>query len=199
MALTRDKTTLWLDSGLLYRGVWANAELIGTDAVRPRDKFTGVVAGTMKAGTQVTNLPKEYVEAKTATPRGLFRKDVIEQPFTIETEDFEYTGDSLSIFLNRDAQLAYAVTSPATETWDIVWVGAASPAMVEAGWLIRAVDVNAREVEIAMFAGLLTPEGQVITMTGDDYPTLMIKVEATELIAQTNRQRNYGYLGRRTA
>ncbi len=199
MALGPDKTSLWLASGLLYRGIWASAELIGTDAERPREKFSGIVIGTVKAGGQVVNLPKTFVEAKTLTPRALFRKDVIEQPFTLECELFEFTGDSLSIFMNRAAQLAYSVTSPVSEDWDIIHLGADGPAMVEAGWLIRALDVNKREVEIAMYAGLLTPEDQAINQSGDDYPVLKLKIEATEYTAQTNRERNYGYLARRVA
>ena len=198
MALTVDNTSLWLASGYMLRGVWTNPETIGTDNIRFRDKFNGTQVGTIKAGTQITNLPKTYVEAKTRTPQTLFRKDVIEQPFMIEGEIFEYTGDALEIFLNREAQLGYSITSPA-ETWDLIHVGSSGPPMVSAGYLIRAVDVNDREVEVAQYAGLNTPEGQAVNMQGTDYAILQFKLEATEVAAITDSKKNYGYLARRTA
>src|SRR3990172_6289171 len=127
MPLGPDKSSLWLSSGLLYRGVWTGAQLIGTDAIRPSEKFSGIVVGTVKAGGQVVNLPKTFVEAKTLTPRALFRKDVIEQPYMIECEVFEFTGDSLSILMNRAAQLAYSVTSPVSEDWYIIHLSSHGP------------------------------------------------------------------------
>jgi len=199
MALGKDKTTLWLKSGDFYRGVWANAELIGTDATRPRDHFSGVIVGNIKAETQVTNLTKEFVEALSGTPRELIRKDVIRQPFEIVGNLFEQTGDSLSIFMNRTAQLAYSVTIPATEDWDIIHIGGDGPALTEDGVLIRALDVNDREVEIAMYAGLNTPEDQAVDQSGSDYSIVSIKYEATPLVAQIDHKKNYGYLGRRVA
>jgi hypothetical protein len=196
MALTVDKTALLLASGTIQRGTWTSAEDIGSDTTRPRAHFSGTTVGTIKAGTQVIGLAKEYVEARTQTPRGLFRKDVIQLGFMLTGEVFEYTGDSMEVWMNRTAQLAYSVVTPSAEDWDIIHVGADAPAIVEAGYLVSTEDVGAREFEIAIYAGLLTPETQDISQTGDDYPTIPIQIEATELAAETDRTKNYGYIAR---
>lgn len=198
MATPVDKSALLLASGTIQRGTWTTPELVGTGTERPRFYFSGTTVGTIKAGTQIVGLTKEYVEALTQTPRALFRKDVIRLPYMLTGEVFEYTGGAMETWMNRTAQLGFSASGPG-ETWDIIHIGPDAPAIIEAGYLIQAADVNAREFECSWYAGLLTPETQDISMEGADYPTIPIRVEATEAATQSDRQKSYGYLAKRTA
>jgi len=192
-----NKSNLWLKGGITSLGSWASPETIGTDAAFPSSKFTGSVLGSIKRGTQVINLPAEYVRAEVTTPAKLFRTDPIRLGFTIEGDVYEFDSTTLGTLFNLNTQASYAVTTPSAKTIDLHHIGSDAPVLTEQGLLIQSTLVDGRDAEIAMYAGLLKPEDRAVNLSGDDYAVVRLMAEATPdsgFTTLAQDQKNYGYI-----
>ena len=196
---------LVLNSLSLQTGTWTAPDTIGTDAVRPSSKFSGSVIGSSERGAQVVNLPTEYAEALIDTPSVLFAKNPTRLPFTIEDLILEIDPAIIGVIWNRSILTAYAVTSPATETWDIAFIGQNSTqdCTTITGILGTGVDRCDAIFEVAMYSALFTPEDGALTLSGDAFASLRFKAEATPHssfgTSLAEKQQNLGYMARQIA
>jgi hypothetical protein len=196
MAYGTDTTQFLIKSGTVKIGTWTNPETIGTDNIDPKSKFSGDLIGNIKRGTLVLGYPNEFVEALGGTPAKLLRKDLIRGQFTFTGEIFEWNSDTLGTLFNRRTQAGYSITI-GTKTFDISHIGSDQPTRTTHGILLETQDVNGREVQIGMYSGIVTPEDQSITLSGDDYATIMTEIEATphpNFTTFAQDQDNYGYM-----
>ncbi len=197
MAFGKDTTDFWLQSGNVFLGIWTNPDTVGTDATFPSTKFSGDIIGNIVQGTQIANLATEFVEALGGTPQKLLRKDVIRNQFTIEGGIYEKNGDIMQTIHNMRTQPTFDVTIPTAKTLQLSHIGTDQPIRTIQGILIQAKDVNGRDIEIAMYAGLFTSEGLAFDMGGTTHIQTDFKVEATphpNFTTLLQDQDNLGYV-----
>lgn len=198
MAFGLDTGPFLIQEGTWYVGTWTDPDTIGNGSVGdPAALFTGDPIGWFKQGTTTINLNRTYAEAKGLTPSVKLRKDLIEKTFMFNLQLFQYSADTMELFMGLYTQAGY---SAAGFTGNLMWVGPWEDNCVGdfRGYLLRTQTTDCVPLNIAVWYGKVTTEDTTITLAGTDYATMPVKVEAFMSPAFTTSaadlQKSYGMI-----
>jgi len=198
MAFGLDTNPFLLQEGTWYVGTWTDPDTIGNGSVGdPLDLFTGDPIGWFKQGTSSTNFARQYAEAMALTPGIKLRKDLTLKTFEMNLQLFQYSPDTLELFMGLYTQAGYSADG---WTGNLMWVGPWEDNCDDdfRGYCLQSQLTDCTPFNTAIWYGKVTTEDTSIATSGTDYAILPIKVEGFQSPAFTTSaadlQKSYGLL-----
>lgn len=194
MAFDLNTGPFLLKEGLIQIGTWSTVTAIGTAGDGdPLNHFAGSNLAYFRQGTTTIEMPRSYAEARGFTPSIKLRKDLIQKDFNIMAEIFQYEIDLFELLEGMYVQAAY---SGGGWDGDLGWIGSDEPTQPHYGYLITTALTDGTPFYIAMWYGKVTTEDPNVALSGTDYATINMRIEAFNHpdfdATGTDAQKHYG-------
>jgi len=159
-----------LKEGELYIGTYSSYPVSTT--ADPSDVFTGEKIGYFKQGTVNISMPRVYAEARSGTPSKLLRKDLTQKDLTMEAEFFQVNSDLLELLFGTDYY------HNVIDGLHNHYLGSDEPEQSVNGYLLIGTLTDGTPFKMGIWTGKITSEDNALALSGTDYATLKMKVDA---------------------
>lgn len=201
MAFGLNANQLVLKEAQLYVGTWTNPQTIGNGVVGdPESLFTGDAIGYAQQGGTVIGLTRTYAEALSGTPSIRVAKDLVTKNLSFTLNEFQFNAD---LFDHSMGLLVQAGYTAAGFTGDLGWIGSNEPGACSGaspfnGYLMKTETINCVPLKIAIWYGKPVTEDMSLTMSGTDYVTRALQIDAFVSpdfgTTTTDAQKHYGMI-----
>lgn len=176
-----------LKEGTLYVGTYASYPI--TASADPASVYTGDNIGYFRMGTINVNIPRSFSEFRSNTPSKRVRKDLIQKDLNLECELGQWNSDLLQLIFGTTL-----VTNAGN--FDNHFIGSdettGSPGTTAYGYRLVTSRTDGVAFEIGIWTGRCYSESPSLTLSGTDYATLMLTVEALAVSSLADAY-NLGY------